>query len=49
VFAPPPYLTSFREKHPRWHELLWRLDRRAAGWPVLRNMGDHFLIVMLKR
>jgi SAM-dependent methyltransferase len=49
VFAPPPYLTWVREKHSRWHERLWRLDRRVSGWPVIRGMGDHFLIVMKKR
>jgi SAM-dependent methyltransferase len=49
VFAPPPYLTSIRERHPRGYEWLWRIDRRIAGWPLLRAMGDHFLIVMRKR
>ncbi|HWY96128.1 MAG TPA: methyltransferase domain-containing protein [Steroidobacteraceae bacterium] len=49
VFAPPPYLTWVREKHARWHERLWRLDRRVSGWPVIRGMGDHFLIVMKKK
>ena len=49
VFAPPPYLTWVREKHERWHERLWRLDRRVSGWPMIRGMGDHFLIVMRKR
>ncbi len=49
VFAPPPYLTWVRERHPRLYERLWRLDRRLAGWPLLRAMGDHFLIVMKKR
>jgi SAM-dependent methyltransferase len=49
VFAPPPYLTWVREKYARWHERLWRLDRRVSGWPVVRGMGDHFLIVMKKR
>jgi SAM-dependent methyltransferase len=49
VFAPPPYLTWLRDKHPGWHERLWRLDRRVAGWPLVRGMGDHFLIVMKKR
>jgi SAM-dependent methyltransferase len=49
TFAPPPYLTWVRERHPRWHEWLWHLDRRVAGWPVVRGMGDHFLIVMRKR
>jgi SAM-dependent methyltransferase len=49
VFAPPPYLIWIREKYPRWHERLWQLDRRVAGWPVVRAMGDHFLIVMKKK
>jgi SAM-dependent methyltransferase len=49
VFAPPPYLTWVREKHPRVYEWLWRLDRRVAAWPLVSGMGDHFLIVMKKR
>lgn len=49
VFAPPPYLTWVRERRPQLYERLWRLDRRVAGSPLLRNMGDHFLIVMRKR
>lgn len=49
VFAPPPYLTGVRSRHPRLYDRLWRMDRIAAGWPLLRAMGDHFLIVMRKR
>lgn len=49
VFAPPPYLGSVREQHRRAYQWLWRLDRRTAGWPLLRNLGDHFLIVMTRR
>jgi SAM-dependent methyltransferase len=49
VFAPPPYLHSVRDRHPRGYERLWRTDRRIAGWPMFRSMGDHFLIVMKKR
>jgi ubiquinone/menaquinone biosynthesis C-methylase UbiE len=49
LMVPPPYLGWVRERHPRWHDRLWRLDRRIAGWPLLRTMGDHFLIVMSKR
>ena len=49
VFAPPPYLTGVRHRHPRLYERLMRWDQRAAGWPLIRNLGDHFLIVMVKR
>jgi SAM-dependent methyltransferase len=49
VFVPPPYLTWLAERHPRWHERLWRLDRRVAGWPGFNRLGDHFLLVMKRR
>jgi SAM-dependent methyltransferase len=49
LFAPPPYLSAFRERRSRWYRALWRLDGLVAGWPLLRSMGDHFLIVMRKR
>ena len=49
VFAPPPYLTWMRSRHPRLHERLWQLDRKMSGWPLIRSMGDHFLIVLRKQ
>jgi len=49
IFVPPPYLLQLREQHPAWYERLWRLDRRVAGWPVVRQWGDHFLVVLRKR
>ena len=49
LFAPPPYMTGFRDRHGSWFERLWRWDRHVGGWPLLRNLGDHFLIVMAKR
>jgi SAM-dependent methyltransferase len=49
IFAPPPYLRWVRDNHPRLYERLWRMDRRMAGWPILRSIGDHFLIIMRKR
>lgn len=49
MFAPPPYLNWVRDRHPDAYRRLWRLDRRMGGWPLLRAMGDHFLIVMRKR
>jgi SAM-dependent methyltransferase len=47
--VPPPYLAGLRLHHRQWYERLWRLDRRVAGWPLLRACGDHFLIVMRRR
>ena len=49
LLVPPPYLCWLRERHPRWYGRAWRADRRVAGWPLLRGLGDHFLIVMRKR
>jgi SAM-dependent methyltransferase len=49
VFAPPPYLTWVRDRYPRLHQWLWRLDRQLSGWPLIRATGDHFLIVMKRR
>jgi SAM-dependent methyltransferase len=49
LFVPPPYLIGIRQRHPRWHQRLWRLDQRLAGWPLLRSIGDHFLIIMRRR
>jgi SAM-dependent methyltransferase len=46
---PPPYLVDWCERHPRACERLGRLDDRIGTWPVLRAMGDHFLMVMRKR
>ena len=49
VFAPPPYFSEFRERHERCYRALWRADRLSAGLPLLRSMGDHFLMVMRRR
>jgi len=49
IFVPPPYLLGLKERHPAWYERLWRLDRRVAGWPLVRQFGDHFLVVLRKR
>jgi SAM-dependent methyltransferase len=49
LFAPPPYMTWIKDRHPAWFERLWRWDRRAGSWPLLRSLGDHFLIVMARR
>lgn len=49
LFMPPPYLVDFYHRRPRWCERLGRVDDRVGGWPLLRNMGDHFLMVMQRR
>ena len=48
LFAPPPYLTQVRSGHPAGYARLWRLDRRAAGWPLPRPGGQRRRIKMRK-
>ena len=49
VLVPPPYLSGFAKRHPKWIKLLQRLEDRIASYPGIRRWGDHFLIVMEKR
>ncbi|HEV7122102.1 MAG TPA: class I SAM-dependent methyltransferase [Rhodanobacter sp.] len=49
LFMPPPYLMDYYRRRPRWCDRLGRLDDRLGALPLLRDMGDHFLIVMRRR
>jgi SAM-dependent methyltransferase len=44
--APPPYMEAFAVRNAAWVVRLQRLDDAIGGWPVVRTMGDHFLIVL---
>jgi SAM-dependent methyltransferase len=43
TFIPPPYLAG---RWPGAPGRLEGLERRARGWPGLRSLGDHFLLVL---
>jgi len=49
LFVPPPYLTSVSERRPRLHRALVRADDITSGWPIVREFGDHFLVVLERR
>jgi SAM-dependent methyltransferase len=49
LFLPPPYLVDFYHRRRALCERLGRLDDRLGGLPLLRAMGDHFLIAMRRR
>jgi len=48
LFAPPPYLQAFSERHRTLVAGLQWLDARLGACPGLRAWGDHFLIVLEK-
>jgi len=47
--VPPPYAQAFADRHPALISRLLAIDDRIGGWPVVRNLGDHFLMVLRKR
>jgi SAM-dependent methyltransferase len=49
LFMPPPYMVDRVRRRPAFYERLGRMDDRFGGAPLLRDMGDHFLIVMHRR
>jgi SAM-dependent methyltransferase len=48
LFVPPPYLAAFAGRHPHAIAVLQRIEDRTASWPLVRECGDHFLIVLRK-
>lgn len=49
LFLPPPYLIRLYEPlRPLFRPVGW-LDDHLGAWPLLRNAGDHFLMVLTRR
>jgi SAM-dependent methyltransferase len=49
IGAPPPYMLGVYERLERVCELGERLDDWMGALPYVRDLGDHFLMVMTKR
>ncbi|GGA03055.1 class I SAM-dependent methyltransferase [Dyella caseinilytica] len=49
LFLPPPYLVDYYRRRRGWCDQLGKIDDRLGSLPLLRDMGDHFLIVMHRR
>ncbi len=49
VFVPPPYLTFVADRMAPLHRVLVRLDALLAHRPLVRELGDHFLVVLRRR
>lgn len=49
IFSPPPHALSFAQNHVKLTSLLRWIDDRLERFPVLRAMGDHYIIMMKKK
>jgi len=49
LFVPPPYAIKYAGRHPRLINTLQAMDDSLGHWPILREWGDHFLLVMRKK
>lgn len=49
VVAPPPYMTAFAHRHPALLRRLQAVDTVMSGWPGVREMGDHSLVVLQRQ
>lgn len=48
LFLPPPYLIGIIKRAPWLGTTLGWLDDHLGAWPLLRDAGDHFLMVLAK-
>lgn len=48
LFLPPPYLNRWYQRAGVFGKPLAWLDNATASLPVLRDMGDHFLMILQK-
>jgi ubiquinone/menaquinone biosynthesis C-methylase UbiE len=48
VFVPPPYWCGIT-RYPKFFNVLSNYEKVMAGWPLLRNWGDHVVVVLRKR
>jgi len=48
LFVPPPYLQRVT-RHQKFFRGLVFCDERFTGWPIMRTMGDHLVVILRKR
>lgn len=49
IFLPPPYLAALCERFPSLLTVGGWIDDHLGGWPVMRDMGDLFLMTLTRR
>lgn len=48
LFVPPPYLHTIT-RYQNFFNSLIRCEELLAGWPLLRHLGDHVVVILRKR
>ncbi len=48
VLTPPPYLHGIT-RYQRFFNVVLNFEKVMAGWPLLRNWGDHVVMILQKR
>lgn len=46
VISPPPYMKHFALRHEALYHQLTRIDELICTWPVLRLLGDHYILTL---
>lgn len=49
LLSPPPHAQAFRNQNPRLAGILDYLDEVISTFPLLRGMGDHYLVHLQRR
>ncbi|MGH2567857.1 MAG: class I SAM-dependent methyltransferase [Bacteroidota bacterium] len=49
IVSPPPHATRFVSSSPRLTQRLVRLEEMIAAFPLLRSIGDHYLMVLRRK
>lgn len=46
IISPPPHAMRFKSNFPRLIAFLERVETTVAGLPVVRSVGDHFVMIL---
>lgn len=49
IFVPPSYLEPWAARFPRFVKICAAIDRVINRWPLFRSIGDHRLLVFVRR
>lgn len=49
IFSPPPHATRFTNTYPLFSRWLEQVDDVITRLPVIRSMGDHYMVVLQRK